>query len=667
MENHMLSFKLSLEETGFFPVYAEDKFSITICFADNLTAVNELSVCLFNSLYHFVGSDVFQVKSRKLARRCSFDVCIPDAWCSETYLVYVHVNGRPKWFARVVFDGEYDKWYRTSLELLADIPQEDFFINRIFHQDWWQAYDGLGLRNCTFTMLFMNRVQLFLMHGIHSVWSSFPAAFVVGKYHYEPRYFAVKVLSRLVAEEKDSCQLKFADFSDSNLDWDQLLERVQAAKVVTVDLSFQERYAQGSRKLRELAELIRNKVFVDIPFIFYGTIEDIARLQRDCLPYKELQRTENTFYLPNVQSRLFNGSSLSDYTHVNSDDSDDYDRKLESFVSQQVIEEEETEECSSEESASDSDSCQSQTEEQVAVEAIEGELSADKQLQQMIGLTGVKREIVDARLLAGFMKERQNLGLEKEVENRNHMLFLGNPGTGKTTVAKLIGEMYHEMGLLSKGHTVVTDRSHLIGNYIGEAEKNTTEAIEEARGGVLFVDEAYTLFTSKENVRDYGPHVLETLLTVLSEPNPDLIVIFAGYEDKIQRLLEFNQGLLDRFPVKLHFEDYSSDELLQIARNLLTERNFMLTEAAEVKLASLIDRVVENREETFGNARWVHNLVEQVLIKNVARRVMSMSVRTNYETLYKLVHECDVLEAEKVLFANQPLKIKQPRRIGFTA
>ncbi|NPD91821.1 AAA family ATPase [Xylanibacter muris] len=295
------------------------------------------------------------------------------------------------------------------------------------------------------------------------------------------------------------------------------------------------------------------------------------------------------------------------------------------------------------------------------------DMSAAQRLKAMIGLERVKREIDEACTMAMFMNERKKLGLDKNGENRNHMIFLGNPGTGKTTVAKLIGEMYHEMGLLSIGHTIETNRSKLIGEFIGQTEKNTTEAIEKARGGVLFIDEAYTLIKSEENTKDFGIEVINTLLPVLSEPEPDMIVILAGYDDKMEQLLKANSGLNDRFPVKLHFDDYSSYELTEIACRTLSERNFTLTPDAVSGLRQLMDKACATRDRYFGNGRWVINLIDHGIMKSMAARVMSKPRNGDCRNLFSVIEKTDIEEAEKNMPDNRKIRIATPRRIGFSA
>lgn len=297
----------------------------------------------------------------------------------------------------------------------------------------------------------------------------------------------------------------------------------------------------------------------------------------------------------------------------------------------------------------------------------DGNASAAQRLQAMIGLKKVKQEIEEARTMAMFLNERKKLGLEKNGENRNHMIFSGSPGTGKTTVAKLIGEMYHDMGLLSAGHIVETNRAGLLGEFIGQTEKNTKEAIERARGGVLFIDEAYTLIRSKENTNDFGIEVINTLLTVLSEPEPDMIVILAGYDDKMEQLLKANPGLNDRFPIKIHFDDYSADELMEIARRSLCTRNLTLSADADAALFKLMEKAVTTRDCHFGNGRWVANLIDHGIVKSMAARVMANPHHADTRTLFSLIEKTDIDEAAKSIPEKRQVRIDLPRRIGFSA
>lgn len=298
-----------------------------------------------------------------------------------------------------------------------------------------------------------------------------------------------------------------------------------------------------------------------------------------------------------------------------------------------------------------------------------GYCKAERELEAMVGLQRLKDDMKEARMMAMFNKKRAEMCLQTDGEQRNHMLFLGNPGTGKTTVAKLVGQMYHSMGLLSKGHTVETNRSKLVGEYIGMTEKKTLDAIEEARGGVLFIDEAYTLVSYESDTKDFGKEVLNALLTVLSEPEPDMIIILAGYEDKMAAMMKTNPGLKDRFPLTFHFDDYSAGELMEMACRTLEAGNYRLTDEAHRCLASLIEKATAQRDEYFGNGRWVHNLINQGIIKSMARKVMSDSaaVRNIDTSLQCDIQEADIIEAERNFLSLKTSRISSPRPIGFRA
>lgn len=279
-------------------------------------------------------------------------------------------------------------------------------------------------------------------------------------------------------------------------------------------------------------------------------------------------------------------------------------------------------------------------------------------LNAMTGLSLVKKEVARMVLMARFHVLRSYHNLEEKGFGRNHMLLLGNPGTGKTTVAKLLGEIFHRMGMLSKGHTVVCDRSTLLGQYVGETERKMRDILEKAKGGVLFIDEAYN-HAIKDDEKDYGRHVIDALLPVLSDPDPDMIVIFAGYEDKMSALFSLNPGLRDRFTISLHFENYSVDELLSIMKGMATAKHFSFADDALEVLRNLIVRTLARRDVNFGNARWADNLLEHGIIPAMAERILKPSpftihpafsatkVREWDSTALSLITKEDVMEAER--------------------
>lgn len=222
-------------------------------------------------------------------------------------------------------------------------------------------------------------------------------------------------------------------------------------------------------------------------------------------------------------------------------------------------------------------------------------------LQEMIGLNNLKQSIAEHLNYVKLLAARKRAGLKASIPPL-HMVFTGNPGTGKTTVADFIGEIFHKMGLLEKGHVIRTDRSKLVGKWLGETEQKTEAAIEAAKGGVLFIDEAYSLFTNDKDgdKRDFGNRVIETLLPKLSDDNFGTIVILAGYPAEMKLLLESNPGLQSRFPFTFHFEDYSPEELLEIADLTIQREGYEITDSARQTLLELIKKTIETETAISG-------------------------------------------------------------------
>ena len=285
-------------------------------------------------------------------------------------------------------------------------------------------------------------------------------------------------------------------------------------------------------------------------------------------------------------------------------------------------------------------------------------------LNGLVGLSELKQSLRDFFMQTRFEIQRKQLGLSSQFENRHHMLFTGNPGTGKTTVAMLMGRLFHSMGLLSKGDVVKVDRPTLVGEFIGQTEKNVSNILKRARGNVLFVDEAYALFADKDDSRDYGRRVVESLLTVLAEPDPDMLVIFAGYKDDMERLMSMNDGLKGRFPHEFHFTDFNADELTLIGKNLLEKNGYELLPETEACMKNVAGQMLLKKDKKFANARWMTDFVNVRILKFMARRVTSIA--KPQKTDYQQVLKEDVLNAWQELCQKSAEK-PTTNRIGFVA
>ncbi|SDO80963.1 AAA family ATPase [Halobacillus aidingensis] len=246
-------------------------------------------------------------------------------------------------------------------------------------------------------------------------------------------------------------------------------------------------------------------------------------------------------------------------------------------------------------------------------------LKIEEFFNSIIGMEDLKTRVKEIYAQVLVSKKREEAGLKSNAQVL-HMVFHGNPGTGKTTIARMVAALFRDVGVLDKGQFIEADRSDLVGEYIGHTAQKTKDLIHKALGGVLFIDEAYSLARGGE--KDFGKEAIDTLVKCMEDHHNECIIILAGYPDEMEDFLTLNPGLASRFPIQLSFKDYSAKELTQIAFGMIEEREYCLTKEAERKLFQHLAHVYTRREENFSNARYVRNLIEEAIRKH-AWRVIS--------------------------------------------
>lgn len=239
------------------------------------------------------------------------------------------------------------------------------------------------------------------------------------------------------------------------------------------------------------------------------------------------------------------------------------------------------------------------------------------ELDQLIGLSSVKKLVREIQAFVEIQKLRQKEKLMYEPMVL-HMIFKGNPGTGKTTVARIIGRLFKEINVLPKGHLIEVERADLVGEYIGHTAAKTRDQIKKALGGILFIDEAYSLARGGE--KDFGKEAIDSMVASMENNKDNLIIILAGYQDEMDYFLETNPGLRSRFPIHITFPDYSIDELMEIADLMLKQRQYILAPIARDQLIKILDKQTQLHEHS-GNARLVRNLIERAMRHQAVRLV----------------------------------------------
>lgn len=258
-----------------------------------------------------------------------------------------------------------------------------------------------------------------------------------------------------------------------------------------------------------------------------------------------------------------------------------------------------------------------------------------KELDSLVGLDKIKQNVRSLINLAKVRKLREEQGMPIPAMSL-HLVFMGNPGTGKTTVARLIAQLYYAIGVLSKGQLVEVDRSGLVAGFVGQTAVKTSEAIKKALGGVLFVDEAYSLVAA-ESANDFGHEAIETILKAMEDNRNDFVVIVAGYEELMEDFIASNPGLESRFNRYFVFEDYTGSQLYDIFVSMCRDNQYELSEDAEKFARKFFSELYELRDENFGNARHVRNVFENMVSVH-SDRVAALDSPTK-EDLTKVIKE----------------------------
>lgn len=253
-----------------------------------------------------------------------------------------------------------------------------------------------------------------------------------------------------------------------------------------------------------------------------------------------------------------------------------------------------------------------------------------KELDRMVGLEHVKELVFEIYALLRIAGMRAEVGLMAGTQVY-HMIFKGNPGTGKTTVARIVAKLFQTMGVLNKGHLIEVERADLVGEYIGHTALKTRELVKKALGGILFIDEAYSLARGGE--KDFGKEAIDTLVKAMEDHKNNFILILAGYSEEMEQFLTTNPGLPSRFPIQLDFPDYTVDELMQIAELIVKEREYALTQSTEMKIRQQITNEKNQMEVAFSNARFVRNLIEKAMRNHAVRLLSSPHVHPTKQDL----------------------------------
>ena len=280
------------------------------------------------------------------------------------------------------------------------------------------------------------------------------------------------------------------------------------------------------------------------------------------------------------------------------------------------------------------------------------EKSLDELIQELDGLIGLGTVKLDVKHLVNIIKVRKLREMKglRRIDMSFHLVFTGNPGTGKTTIARLLAKIYKQLGVVSKGHFIEVDRSGLVDHFSGGTAIKTTEVINRAIGGILFIDEAYAL-TNKKDVGDYGQEAVDTLLKRMEDDRDDLIVIVAGYTEPMRQFIESNPGLKSRFNKYINFPDYTATELMEVFKLMCKETDYVLTDSAAYIAETYLRGIAEGKNENFANARLVRNYFERCVDRQATRIVQDDNI--DEDDLVTFVRE-DMIEEGSVNLLQSP-------------
>lgn len=269
--------------------------------------------------------------------------------------------------------------------------------------------------------------------------------------------------------------------------------------------------------------------------------------------------------------------------------------------------------------------------------------SLSKELDEFIGLKSLKQTLTDFITYLNFIKERNSKGIDSNENIIPHCIFLGSPGTGKTSIARLLGKFYKSIGLLENGHVIEVDRASLVGEFIGSTAQKTEQVINQALGGILFIDEAYSL-KPDNSAKDFGQEAIDILLKRMEDYKGKFVVIAAGYPSLMDQFINSNPGLKSRFTHTFYFENYPSEELAEIFKKFAAKEKYNVTDDAYDKLILLLDNAVSRADESFGNARFVRNIFNESKIQLSKRYQLLPYDERNYSSLSTIIAE-DIFKA----------------------